>query len=349
MLKLVQLILVTAFAAAASAAPVTIQEQQQGQVTVSITCCDEDDESTKWPLALIVPVGGFIWWQLRGDNDLTDLNVNQPPVMFEPFPGFVPHSSEPTEPVPELPSFMGLLLGFVLLYAAPRLRGRLVSYDFLALLRGSRRRGLILFSVVSAMMLLGVVAEAKPRYGIIHLETSPKGMPFAIDGKLAGVSTDAATELKLSPGWHVIKIFLPDNTSWSKRFEVFAGRVCWLELSYRPPTSPPAADPCPTCIPERARKVFPDVPEPKRPPALVMRRFDTCCACRFNDLKARLDALVIELNREPSSRALLRGPGLQRSRDYLVHSRGLDAKRIIMTAESSFPSPACVELWILPL
>jgi PEGA domain len=100
------------------------------------------------------------------------------------------------------------------------------------------------------------------------------------------------------------------------------------------------------------------------PPAekqtIVAKKFDVCCSCSFDDQKARLDNLAIELQNDPSARAYViaytkRSPRtakndflLLRARDYLVTHRGLNASRI-MTINGGDRDSDCVELWVGPL
>lgn len=101
------------------------------------------------------------------------------------------------------------------------------------------------------------------------------------------------------------------------------------------------------------------VPMLPPPPPREGREFDVCCTCSFNDQKARLDNLAIELQNDPSSTTYIFGYGGRssrpgqadrlgaRSRDYLVTHRGLDPARIIVI-NGGFREEDCVELWIVP-
>jgi PEGA domain len=98
-------------------------------------------------------------------------------------------------------------------------------------------------------------------------------------------------------------------------------------------------------------------PQEKR--VIVGREFDTCCSCTFDDQKARLDNLAVELQNDPttttyvfaySGRTSPSGQAdrlLLRARDYLVTQRGIDASRII-TINAGFREEDCVELWLVP-
>jgi hypothetical protein len=89
------------------------------------------------------------------------------------------------------------------------------------------------------------------------------------------------------------------------------------------------------------------------------REFDVCCSCSFDDQKARLDNLAIELQNDPSttsyviayagrtSRAGQAERLLIRARDYLIQKRGVDQGRII-TLDGGFREEDCVELWVVP-
>ena len=89
------------------------------------------------------------------------------------------------------------------------------------------------------------------------------------------------------------------------------------------------------------------------------REFDVCCSCSFDDQKARLDNLAIELQNDPSttsyviayagrtSRAGQADRLLARARDYLVQKRGVDQSRIV-TLNGGFREEDCVELWVVP-
>ena len=89
------------------------------------------------------------------------------------------------------------------------------------------------------------------------------------------------------------------------------------------------------------------------------REFDVCCFCSYNDQKARLDNLAVELQNDPSSTTyILAYAGRNsrigqadrlgaRARDYLVANRGINASRIIVV-NGGFREEECVELWIVP-
>lgn len=98
-------------------------------------------------------------------------------------------------------------------------------------------------------------------------------------------------------------------------------------------------------------------PHEKR--VIVGREFDTCCSCSYDDQKARLDNLAVELQNDPTMTTYLFAYGgrtsqsgqadrlLARARDYLVNQRGIDASRIVMI-NGGFREEDCVEAWVVP-
>ena len=92
---------------------------------------------------------------------------------------------------------------------------------------------------------------------------------------------------------------------------------------------------------------------------IVSRDFDECKNCTFDDQKARLDNLMVELQNDPSARAYIIAYGgrtdpigqvevlMKRARDYIVEQRGIDAARIV-TVNGGFREDDTVELWIVP-
>ena len=96
----------------------------------------------------------------------------------------------------------------------------------------------------------------------------------------------------------------------------------------------------------------------KRVP-IVAREFDECENCTFDDQKARLDNLAIELQNDPSTRAYIIAYGgrmspagqveklMRRARDYIVTQRGIDASRLEVV-NGGFREGDSVELWIVP-
>jgi hypothetical protein len=98
-------------------------------------------------------------------------------------------------------------------------------------------------------------------------------------------------------------------------------------------------------------------PLPKR--TITGHEFDTCCSCSYDDLKARLDNLAVELQNDPTTTTYIFAYGgrtsqigqadrlLARARDYIVSQRGIDASRIVLV-NGGFREEDCVELWIVP-
>ena len=92
---------------------------------------------------------------------------------------------------------------------------------------------------------------------------------------------------------------------------------------------------------------------------IVAREFDECNNCAFDDQKARLDNLAIEMQNDPSTRAYIIAYGgrtspiaqvemlMKRARDYVVEQRGIDAARIV-TINGGFREDDSVELWVVP-
>lgn len=92
---------------------------------------------------------------------------------------------------------------------------------------------------------------------------------------------------------------------------------------------------------------------------LVAREFDECNNCTFDDQKARLDNLAVELQNDPSAHAHIIVYGgktspigqvdrlMTRARDYLVNERGMDNSRIVVV-NGGFRESDTVELWVVP-
>ena len=97
-------------------------------------------------------------------------------------------------------------------------------------------------------------------------------------------------------------------------------------------------------------------PEDRERPS---RQFDVCCSCSFDDQKARLDNLAVELQADPTTTTYVIAYGGRtsrigqadllgsRARDYLVSQRGIDQSRIVVI-NGGFREEDCVELWIIP-
>ena len=92
---------------------------------------------------------------------------------------------------------------------------------------------------------------------------------------------------------------------------------------------------------------------------LVARDFDECNNCTFDDQKARLDNLAVELQNDPSAHAHIIVYGgkaspigqvdrlMKRARDYLMNERGIDGSRIVVV-NGGFREGDSVELWVVP-
>jgi hypothetical protein len=112
----------------------------------------------------------------------------------------------------------------------------------------------------------------------------------------------------------------------------------------------------PTCRQSAEASTFVPPPPPRENPA---REFDVCNSCSYDDQKARLDNLAVELQNEQSTTAYVIAYGGRisptgqadhlgvRARDYLVTRRGIDASRI-MVLNGGFREEDSVELWIVP-
>jgi len=92
---------------------------------------------------------------------------------------------------------------------------------------------------------------------------------------------------------------------------------------------------------------------------LVAREFDECDNCTFDDQKARLDNLAVELQNDPATIGYVIAYGgrtspigqidrlMTRARDYLTNERGIDGSRIVIV-NGGFRESDSVELWIVP-
>ena len=92
---------------------------------------------------------------------------------------------------------------------------------------------------------------------------------------------------------------------------------------------------------------------------IVAREFDECNNCTFDDQKARLDNLAVELQNDPSTRGYILAYGgrmspigqveklMSRAREYLVTQRGIDASRLVIV-NGGFREEDSVELWVVP-
>ena len=92
---------------------------------------------------------------------------------------------------------------------------------------------------------------------------------------------------------------------------------------------------------------------------LVAREFDECNNCTFDDQKARLDNLAVELQNDPTAYAHIIVYGgrtspigqvdklMTRAKDYLMNERGIDGSRIVIV-NGGFREGDSVELWVVP-
>ena len=98
---------------------------------------------------------------------------------------------------------------------------------------------------------------------------------------------------------------------------------------------------------------------PMKKIVLVSREFDECVNCTFDDQKARLDNLAVELQNDPSTRAYVIAYGgrmspvgqveklMTRAREYIVTQRGIDASRLTVV-NGGYREEDSVELWVVP-
>jgi hypothetical protein len=109
---------------------------------------------------------------------------------------------------------------------------------------------------------------------------------------------------------------------------------------------------------QQTAQAFTNIPLPEKR-TIVGREFDTCWSCSYDDQKARLDNLAVELQNDPTTTTYLfaysgkTSPAgyadrlLARARDYLVSLRGIDAARIVLV-NGGFRESDCVEVWLVP-
>lgn len=98
---------------------------------------------------------------------------------------------------------------------------------------------------------------------------------------------------------------------------------------------------------------------PIKKTVIVAREFDECNSCAFDDQKARLDNLAVELQNDPSTRAYIIAYGgrmspvgqveklMTRAKDYMIKQRGIDASRLTVV-NGGYREDDSVELWIVP-
>lgn len=89
------------------------------------------------------------------------------------------------------------------------------------------------------------------------------------------------------------------------------------------------------------------------------KEFDVCCTCTYDDQKARLDNLAVELQNDPTTTTYIIAYGGRTSRlgeadrlgaralDYLVAQRGIDTSRVTVL-NGGYREEDCVELWLVP-
>ena len=97
----------------------------------------------------------------------------------------------------------------------------------------------------------------------------------------------------------------------------------------------------------------------KIPPPVECRPFDSFLSLAFDDTKARLDNLAIELQNAPDATAYVivyagrnsrtgQADALgRRAMDYLVNQRGVDSQRIIVI-NGGYRDEDFIEIWICP-
>ncbi len=112
----------------------------------------------------------------------------------------------------------------------------------------------------------------------------------------------------------------------------------------------------PMCRQVAQASTFVPPPPSRENPAL---EFDVCCDCTFDDQKARLDNLAVELQNDPTATAYIiayagrhsrAGQASMlgaRARDYLVTQRAIDASRLVIV-NGGYREQDCVELWVVP-
>lgn len=112
----------------------------------------------------------------------------------------------------------------------------------------------------------------------------------------------------------------------------------------------------PTCR-QTAQSVA--VVTPLKREVIVAREFDECNNCTFDDQKARLDNLAVELQNDPSTTAYIIAYGgrysplgqvemlMKRARSYMVEQRKIDNARLVIV-NGGFREGDSVELWLVP-
>ena len=176
------------------------------------------------------------------------------------------------------------------------------------------------------------------------------------EGEVITFSTDTAysgTEL-LNYTWSLSPASAKIQTSVGNRITVdstgFGGQRITATVEVDNGSGEPA------CKQTAQASTFVKPPEHHEYPS---KQFDVCCSCSFDDQKARLDNLAVELQNDPTTTTYVIAYGGRtsrvgqadllgtRARDYLVANRGVDQSRITVM-NGGFREEDCVELWVVP-
>lgn len=146
---------------------------------------------------------------------------------------------------------------------------------------------------------------------------------------------------KLPSGDYTIGFTLPDGSKHGRVLTIRKNCTTDLAVTYKPPT-------CPSCVPMTlTAPTITEQPKPEAPfefkPEPVPTKFDDCCGCSRDDLKARLDLFAIQLHQNPTVRGRIVAAN-DVAILYLVNQRGVDRARL----ELQTVATNCVEFWILP-
>lgn len=323
--------LILLFASTARATPVTIEEllsqdpqRPTGTVTIieSQDCCSEKKGVPWWPVLF---AGAAIPFAFIGNERPPEIIV---PPITSPTPNATPQA------VPESSTFALALIGLVGLFF---LRGdaRLPKVRGFTLLRWS--------SVAILILLTAFVSAAQTKTGKVTIRSNtPVAVRITDPGLVPIYSSSGPVSTltqELRPGLYAVSFTLPDGTVRDRVVSIKKNCTTSLDLTYYPPS-------CPRC--EQTPKVIPTpTPEPtpefEFKPEPVPTLFDKCCACKRDDLKARLDLFAIELHRNPTVHGRIISSSSE-SVLYLVNQRGVDRSRLELQSSIS----DCVELWIVP-
>lgn len=203
-----------------------------------------------------------------------------------------------------------------------------------------------LISTTLLLLLITITIAAKPKTGTLVVRSNIP-LSFEVVGitnatRISHIPNESAA-YNLDPGGYTIIFTLPDGTTRERVVIIKRDCTTSLDLSYYPPACPQ----CPT--PKAEEKVIPKETEPKETepketvPEVGPSLFDSCCNCKRDDLKARLDLFTIELNRNPRAQGRIISSSTV-ALEYLLHSRGMDHARVELRLRRS----GCTELWILP-